>query len=250
MKPKKIEKTSPVCLICVVDISGSMGSNCCNNVENMESQYISRLELVKHSLKTIVSSLRKGDMFGIVTFESDSKVHVKPTILVDKQTKENIINDINDMRDGGGTDMWLGIKNAIKLSKSISYEKYQKSIMVFTDGETCDDTEKGIYETLKDTMENSKDKYTISTFSFGNDVGPELLINIANLGNGIYGYCSDGTMVGTIFINYMANLLSTITPIVKVNVNQGNIKKETIIIGPLYRATYRNAIIKIDRNFN
>ena len=247
MKPKKIKTTSPVCLICVVDVSGSMGYNCCNNVSNMESQYISRLELVKHSLKTIVSSLRKGDMFGVVTFEFSSKVLIKPTKIVGKKTKDDIIKNIDKMIDGGGTDMWTGIEEAINISESISYQKYQKSLMVFTDGETSDKTEKGIYETLKDKIESSNDKFTISTFSFGNDVGPELLIKIANLGNGIYGYCSDGTMVGTIFINYMANLLSTITPVVKINVCQGNDINKTMTIGPLYRALYRNAIIQIDK---
>jgi len=35
MKPKKVKTTAPICLICVVDISGSMGINCCDNVTNM-----------------------------------------------------------------------------------------------------------------------------------------------------------------------------------------------------------------------
>ncbi|OUM59873.1 hypothetical protein PIROE2DRAFT_69796 [Piromyces sp. E2] len=247
MKPKKVRTTSPVCLICVVDISGSMQANCCNNVKNMENQYISRLELIKHSLKTIVASLRKEDMFSVITFNGESHIHIKPTVLIDKNAKESVINDINSMRAFGSTNIWCGIKEAIDVSKSISFKNYRKSIMVFTDGDSNYNPPNGVYQTLKDTLKICKDNFTISTFSFGNDAGPELLIDIANLGNGIYGYCSDGTMVGTIFINYMANLLSTITPIVKVNVTQGNDVKKTMTIGPLYRATYRNAIFKIDK---
>jgi len=247
MKPKKVKTTSPVCLICVVDISGSMQANCCNNVENMETQYISRLELIKHSLKTIVASLRKDDMISVITFNGESNVHIKPTVLLSKNEKESVISDINSMNAYGQTNMWSGIREAIEVSKSITFKKYQKSIMVFTDGDSNYNPPNGVYKTLKDTLKVCNDNFTISTFSFGNDAGPELLIDIANLGNGIYGYCPDGTMVGTIFINYMANLLSTIAPIIKVNVTQGEDVKKTMTIGPLYRATYRNAIFKIDK---
>ncbi|ORX44984.1 hypothetical protein BCR36DRAFT_585864 [Piromyces finnis] len=248
MKPKKLKTTSPACIICVVDISGSMGCNCCNNIENMETQYISRLELVKHSLKAIVSSLRKEDMFSIVTFSNDANIHLEPTLLIDKAAKETVISSINKMNLGGCTNIWRGIEEGINVSKSVTYKNYQKSLMVFTDGNSNINPPDGVYQTLKDTLKVCDDKFTISTFSFGNDVGPKLLIDIANLGNGIYGYCPDGTMVGTIFINYMASLLSTITPVIKVIVEQGDDIKKTMTIGPLYRATYRNAIFKIDKN--
>ncbi|KAL6605613.1 hypothetical protein U3516DRAFT_492799, partial [Neocallimastix sp. 'constans'] len=251
MRPKKIETTPPVCLICVVDISGSMSINCAGNVENMESVYISRLELVKHSLKTIVSTLRKEDMICIIKFDSKAYMQVRPTILANKNIKDEVINNLNKMAYCGRTNIWAGIKMAIDTSASISYKNYQKSIMVFTDGYSNENPRKGVYQTLKETLDKCNDKFTISTFSFGNDVESDLLVDIAKLGNGIYGYCPDGTMVGTIFINYMANLLSSITPIVKVKVNQGEGKKKskkTKIIGPLYRGAYRNAIFEIDSN--
>jgi len=221
MRPKKMETTPPVCLICVVDVSGSMSINCAGNVENMESVYISRLELVKHSLKTVISTLRKEDMICIIKFDSSAHMQVQPTILANKNIKDEVINNFNGMVDGGATNIWAGIKMAMDTSASIPYKNYQKSIMVFTDGDSNTNPPEGVYQALKETLDKCDDKFTISTFSFGNDVGPELLVDIANLGNGIYGYCPDGTMVGTIFINYMANLLSSITPIVKVEVNQG-----------------------------
>ncbi|ORX76786.1 hypothetical protein BCR32DRAFT_329199 [Anaeromyces robustus] len=247
MKPKKVENTLPICLICVVDISGSMDSNCCNNVDGMESMYLSRLELVKHSIKTIVSTLRKDDMISVITFDDDSYLKIKPTILINKEKKDDVISKIDEITTKGCTNMWAGIKLAMNTSKSISYEEYQKSIMVFTDGYSNVNPPKGVYETLKDKLKSCKDKFTISTFSFGNNIKPKLLIDIANLCNGIYGYCPDGTMVGTIFINYMSNLLSTITPIVQVTITQGNDNKNTTVIGPLYRGIYRNAIFNIDK---
>ena len=72
MKPRKIDTTSPICLICVVDVSGSMCQNCCQNIENMETMFVSHLSLIKHSLKTIVSTLRKNDMISIITFSNEA----------------------------------------------------------------------------------------------------------------------------------------------------------------------------------
>jgi len=249
MKPNKIEQSPPVCLICVVDISGSMSCNCASNVENMESVCISRLSLVKHSINTIISTLRKEDMICIITFDNNADMRVKPTVTENKSIKDSIIEDIDKINDRGCTNMWDGIKMAIETSSTIPCDQYQKNIMVFTDGQSNIDPPEGIYQALKNTLDVCNDKFTISTFSFGNAVRPDLLIDIARIGNGIYGYCPDGTMVGTIFINYMANLLSTITPIIKVNLIQNDKIKESKVIGPLYRGVYRNVLFtNIDKN--
>ncbi|ORX87767.1 hypothetical protein BCR32DRAFT_324292 [Anaeromyces robustus] len=247
MKPKKIENTPPLCLICVVDISGSMGNNCCNNIDGMESMYLSRLELIKHSIKTIVSTLRDNDMISIITFNDRAQVITVPVLLKSKEERKKVIDSMDQITPGRATNMWDGIKVALDLSKSIPYENCSKSIMVFTDGDSNINPPTGVYDTLKNAIQSSNDKFTISTFSFGNDIGPKLLVDIANLCNGVYGYCPDGSMVGTIFINYMSNLLSTITPIVKVTVTQGESVKKTMTIGPLYRGAYRNAIFKINK---
>jgi len=249
MKPYAVEQSPPVCLICVVDISGSMGLNCASNVENMESLYISRLSLVKHSIKTIVSTLRKDDMISVIAFDDSAKMIVKPKITENKAVKDKIIEKIDGINECGCTNMWDGIKVGIETSSSISYDKYQKSIMVFTDGESNINPNEGVYQALKNTLNACDDQFTISTFSFGNNVKPDLLSDIAKLGNGIYGYCPDGTMVGTIFINYMANILSTITPVIKVTVTQNDLIKDTKVIGPLYRGVYRDVLFtNIDKN--
>jgi len=252
MKPKKVEKTLPILLIFVVDVSGSMNSNCCSNIESLESVFISRLSLIKHSIKTIVSALRKEDMVSLIEFSNDSTVILKPTIVRNKIAKDFVIENVDSMTTTGMTNMWSGIKSAIDISKNVSYKNYQKSIMVFTDGMSNVNPTNGIINSLKDTLNETDDKFTISTFSYGNDAKPELLIDIANLCDGIYGYCPDATMVGTIFINYMANLLSTITPTVKVTLSNENEKNDenknkTITVGPLYREVYQNAIFDIDQ---
>jgi len=248
MKPKKNIKNLPVFLICVVDTSGSMDANCCNNICGMESMYLSRLDLIKHSLKTIISILRKEDMISIIKFDSNANVIVEPTVLSGKDEQKRVISDIDKMEPTGLTNIWSGIKMGIDISNSIPFKNYIKSIIVFTDGSSNCDPPLGVLPTLKEKLKISNNDFTISTFSYGSEVNSKLLIDIANIGNGIYGYCYDGSMVGTTFINYMSNLLSTITPVVKVKVFQSDSIKKTMSIGPLYRGGYRNSIFKIDKN--
>jgi len=52
-------------------------------------------------------------------------------------------------------------------------------------------------------------EYSISTFGFGYQIDSDLMEKIAKLSHGIYGYCPDWSMIGTTFINYLANSLAT-----------------------------------------
>ena len=60
-------------MICVLDISGSMDVEATEgSVE--ESDGFTRLDLVKHSMNTIIHSLSENDCLGIVTFSNYGRV--------------------------------------------------------------------------------------------------------------------------------------------------------------------------------
>jgi hypothetical protein len=50
----------------------------------------------------------------------------------------------------------------------------------------------------------------INTYGFGYNLNSTLLQEIARIGRGNYGFIPDGTFVGTIFVNSLANLVSTV----------------------------------------
>ena len=56
-------------------------------------------------------------------------------------------------------------------------------------------------ETLKTEI-----PYPIYTFGFGYSLDTELLINIANIGNGNFSFIPDSSFVGTIFIHALAHI--------------------------------------------
>ena len=70
---------------------------------------------------------------------------------------------------------------------------------------------------------------------------------IAQVGNGIYGYCPDCTMVGTIFVNFMANILNTIESTIKIDVKNENLKK-AFEIGGLYSGMARHLGFLLKKN--
>ena len=110
----------------------------------------------------------------------------------------------------------------------------------FTDGEPNINPPLVIVPSLKEIISGMEDvNFTISTFAFGYNVDSVLMEEIAQVGNGIYGYCPDCTMVGTIFVNFMANILNTIESTIKIDVKNENLKK-AFEIGGLYSGMARH----------
>ena len=65
---------------------------------------------------------------------------------------------------------------------------------------------------------------------------------IAEIGNGIYGYCPDVTMVGTVFINYLSSLISMLSPLAILSVNGADHQLN------LYNGSSTNLMISLDNN--
>ena len=65
-------KRDPVAIICVLDISGSMDCECTQT--GAESVGFTRLDLVKHSVNTIINTLEDDDVLGIVTFSDNARI--------------------------------------------------------------------------------------------------------------------------------------------------------------------------------
>lgn len=69
-------KRTPCDICCVVDVSGSMGSEAKLKNESgaVESHGLSLLDVVKHSVKTIVHTMRAEDRIAVVSYSDSAKV--------------------------------------------------------------------------------------------------------------------------------------------------------------------------------
>ena len=132
--------------------------------------------------------------------------------------------------------------------------------MLLTDGESNINPPTGIINTLikyLDTIQINK-SYCINTFGFGNNLDSELLNEISKIGNGMFDYISDFSMIGTKFVKSIANILTTYTSNIKLlltfnnhyicgDVSLENQSNNLLInVGSILHEQSRNLLIKID----
>ena len=79
LEPEKVESRKPLVLIAMIDVSGSMQISSSQDMKGGEEVGISRLGLVKHSLKTVASILSKDDRMSLITFDDEATLYLEPT---------------------------------------------------------------------------------------------------------------------------------------------------------------------------
>jgi Mg-chelatase subunit ChlD len=246
LEPEKVYSRKPIVFIAMIDVSGSMKMSSTQDMKENEEIGISRLGLVRHALKTIGFILGEYDKMSLITFNGKAKVCLEATNM-NQMGRNLLFDEIEKMNAFGFTNIWdalrLGIIEAQKYD-----EKYNISLLLFTDGEPNENPKIGLIPALKKSLSDINNvNFTISTFTFGYNVNSILMEEIAQVGNGIYGYCPDYSMVGTIFINYMSNVLNIVEPIVKIKVKNKFLEK-TFEIGGLYSGIARHFGFFLNKN--
>ena len=202
--------TLPVLFIDVLDNSGSMGLPASDNTAS-EAAAFSRSDLVRHSVNTQIELLRPQDRLAVVLFDHNSNVALPPTN--NRQAARSILPQISP---NGGTNIWGGLFRALQLAEDATATATGPQnvvILLQTDGQP-DPTynpPRGIVPTLRAWLDaHPAVRMTIHTvgYGMGRDLDTPLLREIAETTGGTTNYIPDGSMVGTVFIHMMANLMS------------------------------------------
>ena len=245
LEPEKQKSRKPLVLIAMIDVSGSMEESTTKDLKGKKDVGISRLGLVKHALKTVASTLNKEDKMCLITFETKAKMCLRAT-QVNDMGKNLIFDEIKKMRPSGCTNIWDALR--LGIIEAQKYNEYNTCLMLFTDGEPNENPPMGIIPTLKEAISDVKNvNFTISTFAFGYNVDSKLMEEIAQIGNGVYGYCPDCTMVGTIFTSYMASILTTVESTISIYVKNKSLQKK-FEIGGLYSDIPRHLGFFLDKS--
>lgn len=212
----------PTAFVFVLDVSGSMGQAA--TLKNAgEQSNLSVLDLVKHAVKTVINVLKDTDMISIITFSTYAKSVMKLTSMTDTN-KDKAIKLIDAIDVDGQTNIWDGLRLALEEISNIKDMDINTNIVLLTDGEPNVNPPRGIVDTLSSKLESTQYTvpFTISTFGFGNGLDSQLLNSISYCGSGTYGYIPDASMVGTIFVSWVANALSTYIQSSKVRITFEN----------------------------
>ena len=197
-------------------MSGSMGGDA--TAQGVEYSGLTLLDIVKHAVKTVISTLNENDRLSIVSYSNSATV-IFDLMAMNLVGKENAITLLDQLTPGGMTNLWDGLHTGLQIlrNKSIpsgnSNNGNNSALLLLTDGEPNIEPPRGHLPMLKRYKDSLEGRFpgVISTFGFGYSLDSVLLRKIATEGGGMYSFIPDSGFVGTAFVNALANILSTVT---------------------------------------
>eukprot|EP00746_Dinoflagellata_sp_MGD_P138916 gnl/MRDRNA2_/MRDRNA2_72470_c0_seq1.p1 gnl/MRDRNA2_/MRDRNA2_72470_c0~~gnl/MRDRNA2_/MRDRNA2_72470_c0_seq1.p1 ORF type:complete len:1023 (-),score=174.32 gnl/MRDRNA2_/MRDRNA2_72470_c0_seq1:198-3188(-) len=208
------ESRAPVDICCVVDISGSMGTIATYEEEGIvKDDGLSILDIVKHAVKTVMHTLKDEDRLALVAF--DDKVETVFSLSpMSVEGRESAIVALDALRPRGQTNLWGGILAGLEELRILSQDagSRKRTLFLLTDGQPNISPPKGHLAELRKYKDGHVDfKFQMNTFGFGYSLDSALLLDLAVESHGTYAFIPDAPIVGTVFVNSLANVLSTHT---------------------------------------
>lgn len=263
------KKISNICF--VLDISGSMDSNCMNDKES--PLVITRLETMIYSFKVFLlcmANLNKTNTsinLSIVLFDDKTETVLDNVVLDKDKNLQNILAILDTVVTKGSTNMYNGLKVGLLLLKKGCeyYNNIEKQIasnhlVLLTDGES-DSPYQGVndLQTLK-TLQNNY-PMNIHTIGFSCYSNMRVLYEIQREFEtektcGIVAYIHDGTTGFEIFKGIAANMINSfeknkIMLGTQYNNNQPIVKEYNKLITAIDSKSnrYNNAFLELHNEF-
>ena len=203
----------PIAMILLLDNSGSMGENACEVTETGGVGF-TRMDLSKHTIRTLAGMLNENDTLAIITFSTSAHLVMKPTRMSEsgKELVDSILKRVNP---DSQTNIYSALELSNQLTKSAQFTGAHIVTALLTDGLPNVNPALGIVPTYKTLIKTD----TLSTFGFGYQLDSAILAELAKEGGGMFGFIPDYSMVSTVFINWAAAALATAALSRKVVVN-------------------------------
>jgi hypothetical protein len=205
----------PVHAVCLIDVSGSMDDLASGGSDQgLEGSAFTRLDLAKHSMATLIESLGPEDSLTVLSFD-ESVYTIFPTQTMCGEAKIRARASITGLHTLGGTSIWAALQAALKTVEAFhkaNSDAAASTIILLTDGqENSTRPEGGTVNSFAHALATlGNAKLTLHTLGYGYGVDSSLLMQLAQSGNGAYGFIPDATMVGTVFVNFVATMLATV----------------------------------------
>lgn len=210
------DSTVPTNICIVMDASGSMNAQA--DMSGEGSDGLTVLDMCKHACKTVVKMLSSDDQdnFGLVTFSDDSRVDIP---LSSAAGKDQLIEQIEGLSTRGRTNIWAGMQEGIMM---LEPKRGQNNhLLLLTDGLPNVGPDEGEAEALKKMIETNSDGLpcAVHMCGFGYNLASPMLTSVSHLGGGSYSFVPDCSVLGSVFVNWTANVQTTIMSKVMVTVS-------------------------------
>jgi uncharacterized membrane protein len=157
-------------IVIVIDVSGSTGSGSAGFGGEK------KVDIEKALAVKVLDYVSDADKVAVVAFNTAGKVISPLSHLAPK--KDTLIKDISKLKDGGGTDVEAGIKQAELLLVGASGSR---NIILISDGNTRN--EQGAYSRITSARFAGVKLYTVGV---GDDTSEKFMLTAANIGGGTY----------------------------------------------------------------
>ena len=220
-----VETRPPIDVVLCIDVSYSMYDEATLKGTHNErlSHGISVLSLTVSAAKTILHSLNDDDNISIVTYSSEAKTIVKSQPCT-AENKSLISGELDALKPVSNTNMWAGMIQSLDILRETSPKNKNKGILLLTDGVPNVEPPRGHEVMLQRYFDSHDFRCMISCYGFGYNLNSELLLNISNISGGDgYSFIPDASILGSVFINGISNLLQTATTncSLKINLSSG-----------------------------
>lgn len=129
-------------VVFVLDLSGSMAGNMlvkAASAAELPDKLPTRLDFAKREILRAVDSMPEVSSFNLVTFNGEAKARQwqKELQIASGRTKEAFRKYVNDLKAEGGTNLWGGLQEGLKLKSMVYGERYDSSVdelFVLSDG--------------------------------------------------------------------------------------------------------------------
>jgi len=186
-------KRAPLCVVPVLDISGSMQGH--------------KLDYAKQSILKLIEHLSAEDYLGIVSFSSQARVDAKP-VKMTSENKEALKALVHKFHTEGSTNFSGGMLLGFQVANEMDLpESTICRVIMFTDGAPTH----GVTDDagLQSLVEKQAGRASMSTFGYGVDAKQTLLENLATKGSGNYAFVKDPDGALAAFGKELGGLLST-----------------------------------------
>ncbi|WP_242333379.1 VWA domain-containing protein [Anaeromyxobacter sp. SG66] len=184
----------PVCVLPVVDVSGSMQG--------------AKLAYAKQSVTKLVDHLAPGDFCGLVVFTTEVTV-VAPPVEMTVARKAELKARIVELHAQAQTNLAGGMLTGLELVNDPRIpEALPRRVILFTDGLANTGPATAHGDVLR-LLEANLGKATVSAFGYGEDADHELLRDLSTKGKGNYALVRNPEDALSAFARELGGLLST-----------------------------------------
>lgn len=197
----KIENRPPICVVPVLDVSGSMNG--------------SKIDYLRKACRKLIDHLAPEDYAGVVAFDSEV-YEVSPICKTTQEQKEIIKKKISELKAGSATNLFGGLVKALEWINVMDLPiETVLRVIVFTDGQA------NVGLTGKNLLSaaiEKKQRVSVSTFGFGMDCHQDFLAEVSSRCEGNYAFIDSADAAMSAFGRELGGLMSTYAQDIKVSI--------------------------------